>query len=107
MLHSVTSRRSFRLLTLYVDATIAPLLHLPRPQRPQLLRVTSALEKNPADRRTLEQWSTVAGMTSRRGARRASVTAAAYEVGYEDVSAFIDAFKSALGETPARYFKRT
>ena len=34
-----------------------------------------------------------------------SVTAVAFEVGYADVSAFIDAFKSVMGETPARYFR--
>lgn len=34
-----------------------------------------------------------------------SVTTAAIEVGYEDVSAFIAAFKATMGETPARYFK--
>jgi AraC-like DNA-binding protein len=183
--HSVASRRPFRLLTLYVDASVAPLpaecrvvavdplvehllaaaasfgsdyapagpeerlvrvildrvralvvaplLHLPRPSSPELVRITKALEKEPADRRTLEEWSTVAGMTSRTAARRflaetgvtfgrwrqqlrlhaalerlgagASVTAVAFEVGYADVSAFIDAFKSVMGETPARYFR--
>lgn len=34
-----------------------------------------------------------------------SVTSVALDVGYEDVSAFIAAFKAAMGETPARYFK--
>ena len=34
-----------------------------------------------------------------------SVTAAAFEVDYLDVSSFISAFKSATGETPARYFR--
>jgi AraC-like DNA-binding protein len=34
-----------------------------------------------------------------------SVTRVAFEVGYEDVSSFISAFKGAMGETPARYFE--
>jgi AraC-like DNA-binding protein len=34
-----------------------------------------------------------------------SVSTVALDVGYEDVSSFIAVFKSALGETPARYFR--
>jgi AraC-like DNA-binding protein len=34
------------------------------------------------------------------------VTAVALGVGYQDVSAFITAFKRAFGATPARYFRR-
>ena len=34
-----------------------------------------------------------------------NVTAAAFEVGYRDVSAFIVAFKKAFGTTIAKYFK--
>lgn len=185
MAHAVASRRPYRLLTLYVEASlvpfgdecrvvaveplvehllqaaaafgsdyaaggaeerlvrvildrlpalaVAPLLHLARPSSPELLRITKALEKDPADRRTLEEWASFAGTTARTAARRfvtetgstfgrwrqqlrlltalerlgagASVTQVAFEVGYEDVSAFIDAFKSVMGETPARYFR--
>jgi AraC-like DNA-binding protein len=32
------------------------------------------------------------------------VTSVAFEVGYDDVSSFIGAFKAAMGETPGRYF---
>jgi AraC-like DNA-binding protein len=34
-----------------------------------------------------------------------SVTEVAFEVGYHDVSSFIAAFKTVMGETPARYFE--
>ena len=33
-----------------------------------------------------------------------SVTTAAFEVGYDSTSAFISAFKTALGTTPGRYY---
>ena len=33
-----------------------------------------------------------------------SVTTAALEVGYDSTSAFISAFKSAVGTTPGRYY---
>ncbi len=111
---------------------VAPLLHLPDPKSPALLRITTALAKNPADRRTLETWAKSVGMTERTAARRFvaetggtfgrwrqqlrllvalerlargdSVTATAFDVGYDDVSSFIEAFKGAMGVTPARYF---
>jgi AraC-like DNA-binding protein len=184
--HSVASRRAFRLLTLYVEPdaaplpaacrvvavdalvaellaaaaafgadypagsaedrlvrvildrlpalAVAPLLHLPEPRSAQLERIASALTKNPADGRTLDAWAASVGMTTRTAARRfvaetnmtfgrwrqqlrllaalerlgagESVTSVAFEVGYEDVSSFISAFKAAMGETPARYFTR-
>jgi AraC-like DNA-binding protein len=183
--HAVASRRSFRLLTLYVAPglvpipdeprvvavdrlalellaaaadyghdypaggpeerlvrvildrlpalTVAPLLHLAEPRSAELKRVAAALAESPADRRTLDAWAKELGMTARTAARRfvaetglsfgrwrqqqrllaalerlgagESVTAVAFEVGYEDVSSFISAFKAATGETPARYFK--
>ena len=185
MVHSVASRRPFRLLTLYVEPVaaplpeicrvvavdrlvaellaaaaafgadypaggaeerlvnvlldrlpalaVSPLLHLPEPTSPQLVRIAAALKKNPADGRTLDEWSRSVGMTTRTAARRfvietsltfgrwrqqlrllaaleklgagESVTSVAFEVGYEDVSSFIGAFKTAMGETPARYFR--
>lgn len=108
-------------------------LHLPHPSSPELLRIADALTADPADARTLAQWCAGAGVTARTATRRfvaetgmsfgrwrqllrmlaalerlgagESVTTAAIEVGYEDVSAFIAAFKATLGETPARYFK--
>jgi len=111
----------------------APLLHLPEPTSAQLVRIAAALKKNPADSRTFDEWSRGVGMTTRTAARRfvaetsltfgrwrqqlrllaaleklgagESVTSVAFEVGYEDVSSFITAFKAAMGETPARYFR--
>jgi AraC-like DNA-binding protein len=35
-----------------------------------------------------------------------AVSNVALNVGYSDVSSFIAVFKAALGETPARYFRR-
>jgi AraC-like DNA-binding protein len=112
---------------------VAPLLHLPEPTSRELKRITRALSLHPADPRTLEDWSATVGITSRTAARRfvaetsltfgrwrqqlrllaaldllaagASVTSVAFDVGYQDVSSFISAFKSAMGETPARYFR--
>jgi AraC-like DNA-binding protein len=108
-------------------------LHLPHPESPALQRIAAALAADPADGRTLDQWCAGAGLTVRTAARRfvaetgmtfgrwrqqlrllaalerlgagESVTTVALEVGYEDVSAFIAAFKAAMGETPAQYFK--
>lgn len=111
---------------------VTPLLHLPEPTSPPLRRITAALAEDPADRRTLEAWAASVAMTKRTASRRflaetgmtfgrwrqqfrlllaverlgagGSVSEVAFEVGYEDVSSFISAFKAALGETPARYF---
>lgn len=112
---------------------VAPLLHLPAPKSPELVRIAGALGRRPGDGKTLDAWAACVGLTPRTAARRfvaetgttfgrwrqhlrllaalerlgagESVTAVAFEVGYEDVSSFIGAFKAALGETPARYFK--
>jgi AraC-like DNA-binding protein len=112
--------------------SVAPLLHLPEPTSRELVRIARALARDPADGRTLEEWAALVGMTSRTAARRFvaetamtfgrwrqqtrllaalerlgagdSVTSVAFEVGYQDVSSFISAFKAAMGTTPARYF---
>jgi AraC-like DNA-binding protein len=112
---------------------VAPLLHLAEPRSPELRRLAAALAARPDDRRTLDAWAKELGMTARTAARRFvaetglsfgrwrqqqrllaalerlgagdSVTRVAFDVGYEDVSSFIAAFKAATGETPARYFK--
>lgn len=111
----------------------APILHLPDPTSPELRKIAAALAANPTDARTLEEFATSHGITERTAARRfqsetgmtfgrwrqhlrlllslerlaagESVTSVAIDVGYDDVSSFIAAFKAALGETPARYFK--
>lgn len=113
---------------------LVPLLHLPQPETAALVRITRELVAAPADRRTLDKWAAHVKMTPRTAARRflaetgltfgqwrtqlrlhaaleklaagASVTAVAFDVGYDDVSSFIAAFKTQMGETPARYFAK-
>jgi AraC-like DNA-binding protein/quercetin dioxygenase-like cupin family protein len=112
-------------------ATVAP-LHLPEPSDPRLLRITGALRERPGDARTLGAWAREAGastrtlsrlfvaqtgMTFRQWQRQARllaalvllaedtpVTTVAFDLGYESPSAFISAFRRALGKTPRRYF---
>lgn len=117
-------------------ATVATLpLHLPLPDDARLQRLTDAIAVNPADARTLREWARVlgmsernlirtfkeeTGMTFRQWRRQArllasielltpdrSVTRVAMEVGYDNVSAFVAAFREAFGETPMRYARRT
>src|SRR5918996_2537514 len=112
-------------------ATVAP-LHLPEPSDPRLVRITSALREQPGDARTLGAWARDAGASTRtlsrlfvgqtgmtfrqwqrqsrllaalvRLAEGTPVTSVAYDLGYESPSAFISAFRRALGKTPRRYF---
>jgi AraC-like DNA-binding protein len=113
---------------------VAPLLHLPRPTSAELDRVARAIAESPADPRTFEEHARVVGLGPKTAARRflaetgltfgrwrqqarmlsaierlaagSSVTRVAFEVGYDDVSSFISAFKASMGTTPARYFAR-
>ena len=108
-------------------------LHLPSPRDARLKGITSALAMEPADARTLGELAAGVGLTERTVARLflketgltfgqwrrqlrllaalerlgagESVSNVALEVGYEDVSSFIAVFKTALGDTPARYFR--
>jgi AraC-like DNA-binding protein len=111
---------------------IAP-LQLPMPIDPRALRVANVLLACPADRRPLVRISRESG-ASRRTIERifvastgmtfgrwrqqlrlmhamrllgggANVTHAALDAGYSTSSAFIVAFRKALGTTPARYFQ--
>ena len=125
-----------RLISVILDRLpslqVAP-LHLPQPMDPRILRITRALEADPADERTIEELANDSGITGRTAARvfikevgltfgqwrqqmrllkslellgaGASVTRAAMEIGYSDVSSFIGVFTNAFGVTPARYFK--
>jgi AraC-like DNA-binding protein len=107
--------------------------YLPMPMDTRLQRLTRLLIARPADARALDALAGDCGMASRTAARLFiketgltfaqwrqqlrllsamqalgqgdSVTQAAAEVGYSDVSAFIAVFKAAFGETPARYFR--
>ncbi|WP_250517867.1 helix-turn-helix transcriptional regulator [Caballeronia sp. INDeC2] len=114
-----------------VAAAPAELLRLPSPHDARLARVTDALACNLSDARRLEEWAAWAGLSARTMSRRfiaetgmsfaqwrqqarllralelvadgVSVTAIAFELGYDNVSAFIDMFRRATGHTPGRY----
>lgn len=108
-------------------------LRLPQPRDRRLQRIAEAWAKDPADTRSLKDWSKAlamsersliravrsdCGMTFRQWHRQArllaaleslaagrSVTTAAFDCGYESLSAFVQAFREAFGVTPARYFE--
>jgi AraC-like DNA-binding protein len=108
-------------------------LHLPAVGDDRLLAITEALQANPGDDRTLDDWSREAGASARTIARlfvaetgmtfagwrqqlrlaRAlellaggrAVTEVAVELGYSSPSAFTAMFRRALGRTPGRYFE--
>jgi AraC-like DNA-binding protein len=108
-------------------------LHLPMPGSVHTLAVAQALQKDPADPRTLGGWAKFTGWSSRTlarsfrdetgltfGAWRAqlrllralellaqgeSVTQVAMSLGYDSMSAFVNRFRRHLGTTPARYFE--
>ena len=110
-----------------------PPLGLPLPSDVRLRRITDALASHLSDDRRLEDWATWAGIPPRTLSRRFvvetgftfvawrqqarllralelladgdSVTAVALELGYDNVSAFIDMFRRTLGKTPGRYFE--
>ena len=112
-------------------ASKAESLGLPAPEDARLLRITDALARDLSDSRRLEQWAEWAGLSPRTLSRRfvaetglsfaqwrtqarllralervadgVSVTAIAFELGYDNVSAFIDMFRRATGTTPGRY----
>jgi AraC-like DNA-binding protein len=105
---------------------------LPMPRDSRLRRICDALKADPSDQRTLDDWAGTACASSRTltrlfiketglsfahwrrqlrlrsamvllGANR-SVTSAALEVGYDSPSAFIEAFRRSVGQTPGQYF---
>lgn len=107
---------------------------LPSALDPRLVSLTMTLERDPTDNRPLDALAAECGMTARTASRLfvrdtgltfaqwrqqmrllkamqsmslgRSVTHAAMEVGYSDVSAFISVFKDSFGDTPARYFRQ-
>lgn len=109
-------------------------LHLPMPRDPRLQRIARAIAEGHADKRRMADWADWAGLAPRTLSRRfvvetgltfsawrqrmmllrslemlaagRSVTTAAFDLGYETVSAFIAAFRAHFGETPGRYFGR-
>jgi AraC-like DNA-binding protein len=114
-------------------APVAP-LYLPEPEDPRLKRIAQALRAEPGDPRTLAAWSREVGASARtlsrrflretgltfrqwqrqarllaalvKLAQREPVTTIALDLGYDSPSAFIHAFRQALGTTPRRYFER-
>ncbi len=110
-------------------------LNLPLPTDRRLLKIAHALESNPADNRTLQEWATWAAIAPRSLTRRfvvetgmsfsawrqrvrlmralemlaigASVTTIAIDLNYDSLSAFIAMFKRAFGISPARYLAET
>lgn len=116
-----------------IGASKAESLMLPRPADARLVRIADALASDLADNRSLEEWAAWSGVSARTLSRRfvaetgltfaqwrqqarllralervadgAPVTTIAFELGYENVSAFIDMFRRATGTTPGRYLK--
>lgn len=114
-----------------VKASKAASLGLLAPEDARLARIADALAANLADSRRLEEWAAWAGLSPRTLSRRfvaqtgmrfgewrqqarllralelvadgQSVTAIAFELGYDNVSAFIEMFRRATGTTPGRY----
>lgn len=104
---------------------------LPRPRDPRLRRIADALAGDLADNRRADEWAAWAGMAPRTLSRRfvsetgftftqwrqqarvlralerladgVTVTAVALDLGYDNVSAFIDMFRRTLGTTPGQY----
>lgn len=108
---------------------------LPMPRDPRLVRIARALLDDPAKRWSLGEWAQWAGVSERTLSRRfvtetgftytiwrqrarmmralemlaegETVTNAAFDLGYDSVSAFIALFKRTLGVTPSAYFPRS
>jgi len=113
-------------------ATAQPVeLNLPSPNDPRLQRIAAQLTQDLADNRTMDQWAHWAGIAPRTLSRHfvtetgftfqawrhrarllaalemlasgMAVTTVALDLGYDNISAFITAFKKAFGMTPGRY----
>lgn len=115
-----------------IRALDAQPLHLPMPRDQRLRRVCDALLRDPGRRETLEEWSDLAGASSRTLARLFAretgmrfvdwrhqarlaaaliglaqgrgVAAASRVAGYDSVSAFTAMFRRTLGAAPRDYF---
>lgn len=128
------TRLATLILSELAEAAVAP-LHLPEASDARVMRITAALRTDPGDQRTLGAWGkqvgastrtlsrlfqTETGMTFRQWQRQARlqaalvklaqrepVTTVALDLGYDSPSAFIHAFRRALGTTPRAYFGRS
>jgi AraC-like DNA-binding protein len=119
------------------EIAAAPLerLNLPLPTDRRLRKIAQALEDNPADNRSLEEWAAWAAIAPRTLTRRfaaetglpfsswrqrarlvralemlamnIAVTTIAVDLGYDSLSAFIAMFKRTFGVTPAKYLAQT
>ncbi|PKR48946.1 helix-turn-helix domain-containing protein [Thalassospira marina] len=113
-------------------ATAQPVgLNLPAPQDARLQRIARQLAADLADQRGMAEWANWAGIAPRTLSRRfvaetgftfrdwrqrarllaalemlasgRAVTTVALDLGYENISAFITAFKKTFGTTPGQY----
>ncbi|EJN03619.1 helix-turn-helix transcriptional regulator [Phyllobacterium sp. YR531] len=106
---------------------------LAMPVDERLVRIANALIKNPEDNRRMQEWAEWAAIASRTLSRRfhketgysfmewrqrarlmralemlsekIPVTTIAFDLGYDNVSAFISMFRKTFGITPGRYFR--
>lgn len=107
--------------------------NLPLSSDPRLKKVMDSLIRSPDDNRTLNEWAPIAGAVPRtlsrlflretgmtfgewrtrlrlleaidRLSQGQSVTRAAFDLGYQSLSAFISMFRKTLGTTPGRFFQ--
>ncbi|CAM2155939.1 AraC family transcriptional regulator [Pararobbsia alpina] len=114
-----------------VAASTPESLGLPTPEDERLAKITNAMLTDLSDSRRLEEWAVWAGLSPRTMSRKfvaetglsfaqwrqqarllralelvadgVGVTTIALELGYDNVSAFINMFKRATGITPGRY----
>ena len=126
-----TQNRIAEVIVDEIAASDAASLGLPAPEDPRLVRIADSLVGNLADNRSLDEWAHWAGLAPRTLSRRfvaetgmtfarwrqqarllraleliadsVPVTTIALELGYDNVSAFIDMFRRSLGTTPGRY----
>lgn len=130
----VTQRRLAQMMLDEIRIAPVEALALPMPQDARLVGIAEALSRSPGDHRSLQAWACRARMAPRTFSRRfvvetgltfrdwrqrvrmlaalqmlaadTPVTTVALDLGYDNVSAFIAAFKRGVGTTPGRYFKR-
>jgi AraC-like DNA-binding protein len=103
----------------------------PEPRDARLRKICSALQRNPADNRSLAEWSAIAGACTRtlerlfhretgltfaqwrrqlrlqdaiiRLHRGQPVTSVAFDAGYDNTSSFIEMFRRMTGRTPGQF----
>ncbi|MFV3129111.1 AraC family transcriptional regulator [Niveispirillum sp. KHB5.9] len=116
------------------ELRVAPVepFNLPMPSDPRLVLIARAMLRDPGERRGMDEWAAMAGLSKRTLSRRfvaetgysytawrqraclmralemlaegMPVTTVAIDLGYDSVSAFIALFKRTLGVTPSAYF---